>query len=391
MEDEQVMASDIIIAGAGFAGLAAVKSLRDLARNRKDVAVRLFDVRSNTTMVPALPDLAGGRFPDVYLKGEISRLVSDPVIFNRERISAIDLDEKEVRAETGSYRYDYLVIACGSVTDFFGFNQRLDAVHKLDSIEDANRLCRDLDEYIGRCARPTVFVAGGGYTGMELACSVKSRAPGARVSVVELKEKILPSMQDWARDYVTAQAEKKGIDLITGTSVKSFDGTNLELSDGRNFKDVFLCWSTGTKCSVSIISGDVEQARDGRLTVDSCLRVPGYPEVYAVGDSAAFRDRGKVLRKSVNFARDQGKHAGRNICRSMESRKQEDYHPVDLGWVIPFCDVGAGMIPGRRRITGRLPLALHYFFCGLRNYSFRNILFFWKTAGAALFRDRETQ
>jgi len=378
----------IVVIGAGFAGLAAVRELERLSCNRTDITLRLFDAHPYTTMVPSLPDLAGGRLAQAFLTGHIERLLGPGVTFHAERVGAVDLDAKEAIAGENRYAYDKLVLAAGSVTNLFGFDQNLEAVHTLDCLEDANRIRSEFADYMRRCEQPLAVVVGGGYTGMELACNLqfagRSFDPHPRVCVVELQDRILPGMPDWVRDYLVRQAASRDIELILGASVDRFDGSSVVLSNGRRLDDVFLCWSTGTKFAFDDIRGDCERIKDGRLVVNDDLSLPGHPEVYAAGDAAAIEHNGRVLRKAVNFSRDSGRRAGRNIRLAVEGRTTPPYRPVDLGWVIPFCDVGVGKLFERLPVRGRLPLALHYFMCGLRNYSLSNLLFYWRTALGAL-------
>jgi NADH dehydrogenase len=182
------------------------------------------------------------------------------------------------------------------------------------------------------------------------------------------------------------QAARRGLTLVTGATVAGFDGRTATLSDGRRLENVFLCWATGTRFPIADVRGNPARLRDGRFEVDACLRLPAHPEVFAAGDAAAVLHKGAVLRKAVNFSRDSGRVAGLNAARTLLGRPPVPYRPVDLGWVIPFGDVGAGLLFSKIGTKGRLPLALHYLMCGLRNYSAGNRLYYWKTALAVPFR-----
>ncbi len=382
------MVVNIVIVGAGFAGLAAAAPLGALARARADLAVHLFDRHAFTTMIPALPDLAGGRCGPEHLTADVAALLAPGVSFHAEGVTAIDFAARRVTTRRATYTYDYLIVAAGAVTDFFGFDQHLEAVHTLDFLEDANGIRESFATYLRRCGEPTAIVVGAGYTGLELACNLqfagRACATRPRVCIVERADRILPAMPDWVREYMRAQAARHGIEPITGASVEQFDGRNVTLSNGRRIADVFVCWTTGTRFPIATLAGRHEQVRDGRLKVDPYLRLPGHPEVFVAGSAAAVEHRGAVLRKAVNFARGAGTRAGRNVVRAIRGLPLKPFRPVDLGWVIPFCDVGVGEVFSRYRVRGRLPLALHYAMCGLRHYSIANRLFFWKTAAGRL-------
>jgi NADH dehydrogenase len=225
---------------------------------------------------------------------------------------------------------------------------------------------------------------------LELAASLQDagRRLGkpVRITVAEFQNTLLASMPAWVRTYMRRNAERLGLEIITGAAVTAFDGKNATLSSGRVLENVFLCWATGTRFPISTVVGRHTQMNDGRFEVDVYLRLPAHPEVLAAGDAAAIRQNGTPLRKAVNFSRDSGLAAGENVVRAILGRPPAPFKPVDLGWVIPFGDVGVGLLFSKIGIKGRLPLMLHYAMCGLRNFSLENRLFYWKTAFKTLFR-----
>jgi NADH dehydrogenase len=384
------MEKTVIIVGAGFAGLAAARALGPLARRTPDLAVTLFDRHAFTTMVPSLPDLAGGRFASRHLTAPVASQLPASIHFRQERVEALDFTNRTITTAAGAYPYDHLIVAPGSVTDFRGFNQHPEALHALDFLPDAERLSADFSAYVKSAGTPAVVIAGGGYTGLELAASLRDAAlhlgKPARVTVVEFQKTLLPAMPDWVRAYMLKQAARLGLDIVTGASVSAFDGQNVTLSTGRILENVFLCWSTGTKFPIADVRGNHKQQRDGRFEVDQFLRLPAHPEVLAAGDAAAITQNGAILRKAVNFSRDSGRAAGLNVARALQGQPPVPCKPVDLGWVIPFGDAGVGLLFSKIGVRGRLPLMLHYLMCGLRNFNAGNRLFYWKTALAALFR-----
>lgn len=374
----------VLIAGGGFAGLYAARRLARLAEESAEVEVALLNDKSYTAMLPALPDVAGGRIDEDYLAAEISSLLPSSISFRQEKITAFDLYNKQVLTDKKVHQYDYLLIATGSATNFYGFNQHLDELQKLTTLEDAVRINKDFTRYLNNAPSPHAVIVGGGYTGLELACNLKCRAAkegkDCTVSVVEVKNTILPMIPESIRAYISKQAERYGINIATGESLKEFDGQNVVLSDDTAYSDVFLCWTAGTRFSVPQIKGDIQTLPDGRIKVDEKLRIPGHPDVFAAGDAAAIEDEGEYLRKAVNFAVYSGKHAAGNVLKAIKGHDQSAFSPTDLGWVIPFCDTGAGKVFGRFVIRGKPALRLHYFMCGLRNYDWQKRCRFWKYA-----------
>ncbi|MDD5090418.1 MAG: FAD-dependent oxidoreductase [Candidatus Wallbacteria bacterium] len=371
----------ILIIGGGFAGLAAARELSTISRHH---SVTLLDRNDFTTMLPALPDLAGGKISASALKYPIRKLVPDSVEFKRAEISLIDPVKKEVLTQTGTLCYDYLITAYGSRTDFYGFDQNPDALYTLDSLNSAIRMQRDFRHYLKTSAQPGLVICGAGYTGLETAFSLRylaemSGCSGMSITMIEAGERILPFLSPWLHGYVTDLLRRRGITVMAGNSVSEFDGRCVTLKTGERIENAFVCWCAGTRRAIEI-SGSPESLKDGRLRTDAYLRVQGYPEVFAAGDAAAIEHNSSFLRKSVNFAIYSGKAVGRNLAATVTGGRMKPFVPIDAGWVIPLHETAVGRLFDRYEIRGRLGLRLHYAMCGLRSRSLRNGLKFIKTA-----------
>ncbi len=378
----------ILILGAGFAGLRAATVLQNAIGRMPEAEIALLDTNSYTTMIPALPDLAGQRVPAAMLTEELRHLVRPDIVrIITDTVTRIDLTTRQAEGEERLYDYDFLIIATGSVTDLFGFNQHLEAVHTLDSRDGALSLSQKFVQYLSRCGEPHAVVVGGGYTGLELACNLQHLArrseKACRLSVVELQDHILPALPDDIRSYMEKKTSSRGIQILPQAKVETFDGHHATLNNGVELSNIFLCWSTGTKFAIADVKGNFETLKDGRLKVMPGLNLAHHPEVFAAGDSAAMKKDGQYLRKAVNFSIYSGQLAGRNIIRVLNGQAPEPFNPSDLGWVIPFCTTGAGKLFGRYTVRGRLPLSLHYFMCGFRNYNWPNRRRFWKITAKA--------
>ena len=357
-----------VIIGGGFAGLQACKTLA-----KSDITVTLIDPSPVTTLQPALPDLAGGWIPEWLVRRGFDSLLPSGVIRVQKKVERIDLDSQTVMADGESIFYDYLVIASGSVPQFYGLEAAREHLYPLASLPDALRIRHDFPEYVIRSAHPHLVVAGGGYTGLELAMSLFHRAretgKSCRLTIVDPGPQLLPFLETGQRRQVMAALAAISAEIRTGTQVEKFDGHHA-VAGGLEYKDIFLCWAAGTTFAVPEIQGNVERLRDGRLKVQRDLSLPNYPHVFAAGDAAAFEYCGQVLRKAVNFAFHGGRRAARNIIRRHYGRRTRPFRPVDLGWVIPLHTTSVAHLPFGLRIQGRLGLHLHHLMCGLRNYSF---------------------
>jgi len=377
------MKSKTVIIGAGFAGRQACKAL-----NRADTEILLFDPQANTVMLPALPDMAGGWVSEEFLSRPLNELLPPPVQHIREKVTAIDLDRKTVGAGGREYSFDHLLIAGGSVADFHGFDQHLEAVYTLDSFESARRIRDDFSRYLLHTSSPHLVIAGGGYTGLELAASLRFRSirngTPCRVTVADPAEKILSFLSEKEHRRILEFLNTSGIDILHQTKTTAFDGQTVHLGE-TVIPNAFFCWAAGSKIAVPDIQGTVSHLNDGRLKVQPDLSLPNYPDVFVAGDSAAVEHRGQPLRKAINFAYYGGRHAGKNIAALIKNRPAKPFHPVDLGWIIPLHAQSTGRLFSLLPVHGRPGLRMHYFMCGLRNFSFSNLMQFTKIS-LALFR-----
>jgi NADH:ubiquinone reductase (H+-translocating) len=372
------MNSKTVIVGGGFAGRQACRALRGAKTE-----VVLIDPRSNTVMLPALPDLAGGWIDERFLFQGLEKLLPRNVRQLQTAVSSIDLDAKTLIAGDETIAYDQLLIAAGSVTDFHGFDQHREKIYHLDSLESARRIRDDFSAYLLENKAPHVVIAGGGYTGLELAASLFYRAQTARhpcrVTVIDPGKEILPFLPEAKQKYIEAFLERTDIMVLPKTRATGFDGKKVT-AGSQTFEDVFFCWAGGSTFAIPELNGNVERLRDGRLKVNPDLSLSNYPDVFAAGDSAAFDHHGQILRKAVNFAWYEGMCAGKNIARKLRGEKTRPFRPFDAGWVIPLHGDSVGQLFSRIWIRGKPGLRLHYFMCGFRNYNLSNFTGFARIA-----------
>ena len=364
------MKADILIIGGGFAGQQACNALR-----RRRERILLIDPNPGPTMLPALPDLAGGWVPERLVHRPFREILPANVEHLQAAASMVDLDAGTVQADGQSIAYEQLLIVPGSVPNFYDSPFPRENMHALGTLDDARRIRREFEEYLRATDRPHLLVAGTGYTGLELAMSLFFRAKAAGhpcgVAIVDPSPILLPSLPENRRRYVLDFLVAHGAEVRLDVAVESFDGRNA-VAGGRTYADVFFCWAAGSKLALPEIKGNVARLRDGRLKVARDLSLPNYPQVFAAGDAAAIERRGQPLRKAVNFAYYGGRRAGQNLLRRRRGRPTRAFRPVDLGWVVPFHETSIGRLPLGIWVRGRLGVRLHHLMCGIRNYSFAN-------------------
>lgn len=371
----------IFIVGGGFAGLSAAKVLAKKLSNSHEIY--LIDKKDYTTMLPNLPEVVSGRLQGKDVTEKITNLIPPSVKFIKEEISEINLDRKMLKTETNQYSYDYLVLAAGSKTNFYGFDQNLDKVNILDSLEAAENIKDRFSQYLDERDKGTLVVSGAGFTGMELACNLydlsKRKNKKLEVIFVERSNRILPMLSEKLCSHVVEKLNTLNCKIYNNNQIVTFDGNNITLKNGEVIEDTFFCWCSGVKSSINPI-GEYLTLPDGRIIVDEFLSIPEYPEVYAVGDSAAMKDKNSnFLRRAVNFAQMSGKHGGKNIAAVINKEERKSFKPIDLGWIIPIYISSIGTVFGKE-IKGRKGIFMHYIICGMKNYNLRN---FWTALKAA--------
>ncbi|MFW6108071.1 MAG: NAD(P)/FAD-dependent oxidoreductase [bacterium] len=359
--------SRALIIGGGFAGLAAAEMLR----GRADVL--LLDCKPTHDFLPLLPDVIGERADPDLLTCELPAICGKlGVAFRNERVTSVRLDSQKVRTDRSEFDYDYLIIASGSRTTFYGQAEIRQRAYKVDDVADA----RALLDALRREPRATCVVVGGAYTGLEVATNLWAyfRRHGAerRVIVCELQDRLLPAIRREFQRYAAENIERLGIDVRLETTVAEIDGDRVGLSSGDRVEGAVVIWAAGVEAADFVRALDVPKDKKGRLEVDRCLRLDG--RAFAAGDSAYFAHGRPPLRMSVQFALGQGARAARNILRLERGRPPKPFRPFDPGYVIPMANNrSCGRILGVNTY-GRLPTLAHYFMCIVRSRGLRRRL-----------------
>jgi NADH dehydrogenase len=367
---------NIVIVGGGFAGRSAARALRYLYKRKKGTRTILFDKYPYTTMKPSLPMVISGEFGVEIVTGDIKSLIPEFVEFRQEQVLGIDLFKKTIKTQIDNYSYDYIVLACGSITNLHGFDHSLESLYKLDTLDDAVRLECAFMDYIRKTDHPVLVVSGGGYTGLEIGGELyrlsRRLAKKLRVVIVEHGNNILSQAETAVHEKINKYVHEMAFEIVTNSMVTSFDGSNIQLKSGESYNDIFFCWCAGTKIAIDDIKGDFETIADKRIIVNEFLQLPHHPEAFAPADTGAQRYKGAYLRKAVNFALDSGCCAGVNVSRLALDMPLRASRPIDLGQILPIYNSSAGRALGVF-VSGKTGLRLHYFMCGYRNYSFLNM------------------
>ena len=327
------MERSVVIVGGGFGGLAAAKVLR-----HKAVRVTLLDRHNYHLFQPLLYQVATAALSPGDIASPIRWILRHArnIRVLLAEADSIDLTRRQVRLKDGAaVDYDYLIVATGSSHSYFGHDEWARNAPGLKTLEDALEIRRRILLAFEQAERETdparrqellTFVLiGGGPTGVELAGTLAEIArqtlrdefrsvdpKQARIVLVEAGETILPSFPSMLRDAARRSLAALGVDVRERSRVTGVDARGVTLEHGRIVAGTVL-WAAGVTASPLLRSLGVPLDRAGRAIVQEDLSIPGHPEVFVVGDAAAFLIRGVPLPGVAQFAIQQAAHAARTI------------------------------------------------------------------------------
>ncbi len=341
----------VVIIGGGFGGLAAAKALA-----RAPVDVLLIDRSNHHVFTPLLYQVAtAGLSP-----GDIA----SPIrwILRRQRnvkvwlgeVTGIDAAARTVRLADDVVPYDYLVVAAGGRTSYFGHDDWERSVYGLKTMEDALALRRQVLLAFERAERErdreaqrgllTFVVVGGGPTGVELAGALAEisrhalardfRAidpESARIILIQAGPDVLPTYPAPLPAFARRALERLGVTVWTGTAVTDIQQGCVRLG-GETIEAGTILWAAGVAAVPLGKSLGAPLDAQGRVKVNADLTVPGHPEVFVIGDMATHAGAdGQPLPGVIQVALQQGRLAARNILATAAGQPRASFGYHDLG------------------------------------------------------------
>jgi NADH:ubiquinone reductase (H+-translocating) len=341
------------VLGGGFAGIGAAQKLK-----KSDVEVVVVDKHDYHTFQPLLYQVATGLLEQPAVGHPIRDLFhgQDNARVHQDQVTAIDLDARRVTfGELDPLSYDYLVLGLGAEVNFFGVEGAADHAFPLYTLADAVRLkdhvLRAWEEADRKPAviedgALNVVVVGGGPTGIETAGALAELYNGvfrkdypdvaadqAKITLVEAGPELFPMFKEDIRAYTEKALAKRGVEVMTGEVVESITPLRVTLKSGTELPAHTLVWGAGLQGNALVQSLGLELERGNRIGVDSELRIPAHPEVYAVGDVAAITDQktNQVLPQLGSVALQSGEHAGKTIAEQIAGKETKPFKYRDKG------------------------------------------------------------
>ncbi|WP_300488085.1 NAD(P)/FAD-dependent oxidoreductase [Flavobacterium sp.] len=343
----------IIIIGGGFAGIALAKKLRN-----KNVQVVLLDKHNYHTFQPLLYQVATGGLEAGSIAYPIRKVVQDydNFYFRLAQVKEIDTETRKVTADIGDLYYDYLVIATGSKTNYFG-NKEIEKNSMamktipqslnirsliLENFEQA-LLTNDINE---RLSLMNFVIVGGGPTGVELAGALAEMKKAIlpkdypdldvrkmEINLIQGTDKILDAMSPKASRKAEEFLSGLGVSIWKNVRVTNYDGKTVTTNSDLTFESATVIWTAGVKGAA--IKGLKPEALAGneRIKVDECNQVLGYENIFAIGDIATMVSDTYPMGHPMMAqpALQQGALLAQNMLRKIQKQKMKPFVYNDKG------------------------------------------------------------
>ena len=343
----------VLIIGGGFGGLEVATRLKN-----SDFDVIMVDKHNYHTFQPLLYQVAIGVIEAESIGFPIRRIFSKQKNFKfyLAEVQNICHEERKVQTTYGDIDYDYLVIATGSTTNFFGNKELEQRVKPMKNISEAfgirNTILKNLelttftDNPDQKKALMTFVVVGGGPTGVELAGALGElrrlvlkkdyrdfNPDDMTIYLVEGKPVLLAAMSAPASAKAKDFLENLNVKVITGVHVKSYDENELIIDNGMSIFTKSVFWAAGVKGEVPDGISPENILKNGKIQTDEMNRIEGYSNVFAIGDAAS------VISASTpnghpgvaQVAIQQGRHLAANLIAAARGREMTPFSYKDKG------------------------------------------------------------
>ena len=349
--DRLAALQSVVVVGAGFGGLRVARSLR-----RAPVQVVLLDRNNYHLFQPLLYQVAtAGLEPEQIAKPVRAILRGQKNFdFRMVEVTGVDFAQRRLDTSGGPISYDFLVLAHGGETNFFGLESMTKHGLGLKDIGDAVRIRNHVltcfeqamleTDPERRRAKLTFIVVGGGPTGVEMAGALSElirlvlvkdyprlNIKDVRILLLEATDRLLASMPERLREAAGKTLWRKWIDVRFGATVADFDGEQIRLKSGEIIPARTVIWAAGVRAAGLSARVGLPTARQGRIAVDPTLQVPGHPEVYVIGDAAYREQNDDPLPMVAPVAIQMAETVARNIARTLRNKPLQAFRYRDQG------------------------------------------------------------
>jgi len=343
----------VVIIGAGFGGLDAAKQLA-----KSPVRITLIDRRNYHLFQPLLYQVAIAGLSPVQIAHPVRAIFrrQKNLTFLMGEVKNVDFKARQVITEHGALEYDYLILAPGSRTNFFGMQSIEENGHEMKNISSAvgtrnhllkmfEKASREADPDVRR-AMLTFVVVGGGPTGVESAGALaeliqlvlikdypQMNLKDARVILVEASNHLMPNVYPRNLQAATLKLlRRKRVSVRLRVKVTGYDGKQVTFENSDPISTSTLIWTAGVRASELVERLGVDKGPGGRIIVKPTLQLPGHPEVYVIGDAAYLEDEtGQPMSMLATVAQQQARQVAKNIDNELRERPSKPFYYKDPG------------------------------------------------------------
>jgi len=335
----------VAILGGGFAGINAARALKG-----SNAEIVIIDRRNHHIFQPLLYQVATAVISPAEIASPIRELeeTQDNVSVVLAEVTNIDLSSRTLTADaegTGTHQlmFDYLIVATGAQSSYFGHDEYAEFAPSLKTIADAEEMrAKILRAYeiaaltsdpVERARQMTFAIVGGGPTGVELAASLATMARDtlrgnfrdldpstSKIMLIEGGKRILAPFHESLAAKAAKHLDRLGVEIRTGSNVERVDESGIVVG-GNRIECATVLWAAGVAASPIVKALGAETDRGGRVIVDSQLKIPDHRNVFVVGDAANITQDGHPLPGVAQVAIQSGTFAARFIAAELEGRQ----------------------------------------------------------------------
>jgi NADH dehydrogenase len=392
----------VVILGAGFGGLECAKTL-----GRADVDITIIDRQNYHCFQPLLYQVATAALSPAEVAWPIRHILrrqKNATVFMTEVIG-IDAATRTVTTSSGSFPFDFLVIATGAMHSYFGHDSWAVFAPGLKRIEDATRIRRSILSAFEQAELPddenqrrrllTFVIVGGGPTGVEMAGAIAEVARQtlardfrridprtSRIVLIEAGPRLLPAFSEQHSQYAQTTLTAMGVEVLTSTLVTSCNARGVDLEHGC-IDAGSVVWAAGVMASPAADWLAAEHDKSGRVVVPPDLSLPGHQNIFVIGDTAAVNDtKGHAVPGLASAAKQMGHYVGRLIMAKISGRTLPPFRYKNLGVLATIGRKSAIVELGPLQLKGFIGWlfwsVVHiYFLIGLRNRFVVAVTWLW--------------
>lgn len=364
------MKKQIVIIGGGFAGLNFAKTIS----NNSNFEITLVDKVNYNFFPPLLYQVATGFLEISSISYPFRKMLSGSKIrFWMGELQEIVSNQNKIILNNGELQYDYLVVATGTATNYFGMENVKKNAIPMKTLEDALNMRNTMLQRTEIASNSldikeqeelmTIVVAGGGPTGVELSGMFAemsktiihkeypelSHVKNAKIYLVDGGPALLAPMSKNSQEETLKQIKKLGVEVLLNKQVVDYDGQTVSFKDGSTIRTRNLIWAAGVTAMRFNGLSDEMYGRSNRLLVDEFNKIIGTENIYAIGDTA-FMESDKNFPNGhpqvAQPAMQQGKNLAKNLILALANKPQKPFQ---------YNDKGSMAIIGRNKAVVDLP------------------------------------